>query len=90
MSNRLNRLDSEQVIRSSAVELESGELATRVAVFGGNLVPNEYDKIELTYITVGPGTGEIGTVVYKFDSNTVATLTLTYDGSNRLIDVARS
>jgi hypothetical protein len=89
-SNKMSALDAQQVIRSSVVELSSGDLAQRVAILGGNLVPQEYDQISLTYITSGNGTGEIGTVVYEFESNTVATLTLTYDGSNRLINVIRS
>lgn len=90
MANQMVGLDANQVIRSTAIELSSGQLAQKVAVLGGNLVPQEYDQITLTYIVAGPGTGEIGTVVYKYDGNTVATLTLSYDGSNRLIDVARS
>jgi len=53
---------------------------------GGNLVPDQYDQISLTYITSGNGTGEIGTAVYKLNGNTIATLTLTYDSSNRIID----
>lgn len=89
-SNGMSQLDAQQVIRSTVTELSSGQLAQKVAVLGGNLVPNEYDQIELTYITSGPGTGEIGTVVYKYQTNTVATLTLSYDVSNRLVDVARS
>ena len=90
MANTMVGLDANQVIRSTAVELASGELAQKVAVLGGNLVPQQYDQITLTYITSGNGTGEIGTAVYKYDGNTVATLTLTYDGSNRLTDVIRS
>ncbi len=52
---------------------------------GGNLVPDRYDEIALTYITSGNGTGEIGTAAYKLEGATIATLTLTYDSSNRLI-----
>lgn len=54
---------------------------------GGNLVPDQYDEIAMTYITSGNGVGEIGTVTYKLSSATIATLTLSYDASNRLINV---
>jgi len=56
----------------------------------GGLVPLQFDEIALTYIPSGNGTGQIGTAVYKLASVTVKTLTLTYDGSNRLIDVIAS
>lgn len=52
-----------------------------------------YDYTELSYITSGNGTGEIGTVIYKTGGSggtTVATRTLAYDGSNRLISVTKS
>ena len=65
-------------------------LAQRVAVIGGNLVPSEYNEIELTYVTAGNGIGEIETVTYKYSGNTVAVLTLSYDGTSRLINVVRS
>lgn len=56
----------------------------------GSLAPPQFDEIALTYITSGNGTGSIGTVVYKLASAVVATLTLIYDSSNRLIDVQKS
>ena len=56
----------------------------------GSLVPLFYDNLEITYVTSGPGTGEISTVVYYDGSTVVATLTFTYDGSDRLQTVARS
>lgn len=89
-ANKMSSLDASQVIRSTVTELPSGELAQKVAMLGGNLVPTEYDEITLSYIVAGPGTGEIGTVEYRFDGNLVATLTLSYDGSNRLTNVLRS
>jgi hypothetical protein len=52
--------------------------------------PPEYDEIELTYITSGNGTGEVETVIYKLDSVTQATLTLSYDANNRLSGVVKS
>ena len=53
-------------------------------------VPDSYDEINLTYVASGNGVGEIETVVYKLDSVTSGTLTLTYDSDNKLIGVVRS
>lgn len=53
----------------------------------GSLVPLEHDEIETTYVGA---TTDISTVTYKLAGTTVATLTLSYDGSNRLIGVVRS
>jgi hypothetical protein len=86
----LIQLDSGQVIRSQAEILNDGSLAQKVVSVGGNLVPKVYDSIALTYRVSAPGLGEIDTVVYKLGVVTVATLVLTYDGSNRLIGVVRS
>lgn len=56
----------------------------------GSLVPTTYNEIDLTYITSGNGTGQVGTAVYKLTGSTVKTLTLTYDASNRLSTVVAS
>lgn len=64
--------------------------ATTVSRLSGSLVPAAYDEVDLTYITVGPGTGQIGTAVYKLATVTIKTLTLTYDGSDRLSTVVAS
>lgn len=55
-----------------------------------NLVPFQYDNIELTYVAAGNGVGEIETVTYKDGSTTVSTLTLTYNADNKIISVVRS
>lgn len=58
-----------------------------------SLVPEAYDHISLTYVAAGNGAGEIETVVYRTGGGAgtiVATLTLAYDGSNRLLSVTRS
>jgi hypothetical protein len=89
-ANGMVNLDSEQVIRSQVEILSSGDLAQKVAVIGGNLVPKEYDEISLTYVTIGNGIGEIETVTYKYQTVTVAILTLSYDPGSRLINVIRS
>lgn len=51
------------------------------------LVPAKFDQIVTTYVGA---TTDIATVVYKDATVTVATLTLSYDGSNRLVDVTRT
>ena len=53
-------------------------------------IPSTYNEIELTYVPSGNGEGEIQTVVYKLDSDTVGTLTLSYNADNKLSGVVRS
>ena len=60
---------------------------------GGSFVAEAFDYIALTYVPSGNGVGEIQTAVYKTGGaagTTVATLTLAYDGSNRLSSVTKS
>lgn len=62
-------------------------------IIASSLIPEEYDYIALTYVTVGNGIGEIETATYKTGGaggTTVATLTLTYDASNRIASVTRT
>lgn len=57
------------------------------------LVPEEYDYLLLTYVSSGNGIGEVETVTYKTGGSggtTVATLTLTYDGDDKVSSVART
>ena len=89
-ANGMVQLDADQVIRTTADITNDGQLVQKVMTVGGNLVPEVYDTIELTYINAGPGTGEIGTVIYKLNTITITTLTLSYDISNRLISVVKS
>lgn len=88
-SNGLSSLDANQVIKSTARTTESGGVATGTVILN-SLVPSEYDQITLTYVAAGNGAGEVETATYKLNSVTVATLTLTYDASDRVIDVIRS
>ncbi len=72
------------------IESDINDLNARLA---GNLVPEIFDYIAVTYVGAGNGVGEIETVVYKSGGSggtTVATLTLAYDGSDRLSSVTRS
>lgn len=80
-------IDPGQALTGS-FDLPNGAL--RVLGMAGSLVPDQYDQISLTYIAAGPGAGEIYTVTYKLSGTSICILTLTYDGSNRLIDVVRS
>lgn len=60
---------------------------------GNGLVPSGYDYIGLTYVASGNGAGEIETVTYKTGGSggtTIATLTLTYDASDRIATVTKS
>ena len=60
------------------------------AVVVNSLITSEYDEIVLTYVTSGNGIGEIETAIYKLASIVVNTLTLSYDGNNKLSSVVRS
>lgn len=74
----------------SAIEADIDALNARLA---GNLVPETFDYIAVTYVAAGNGVGEIETVTYRTGGaagSLVATLTLAYDGSNRLASVTRS
>lgn len=74
----------------SSIESDLTSLNARLA---GNLVPETFDFLELTYVAAGNGAGEIETVTYKTGGgagSTVATLTLAYDASDRLSSVTRS
>ena len=96
MADRLSQLDANQVIRRSAGDLSNAtspdmpDAGLGVISIGGSLVPEKYDGIALTYVAAGNGVGEIETATYRLDGNTIATLTLQYDASNRMIDVQRS
>lgn len=83
----MSQLDPGQIIKTA---FEDSNAALKVRAIAGGLVPEVYDELALTYVAAGPGTGEIATVVYKLLGSTIATLTLGYDGSNRLNSVVRS
>jgi hypothetical protein len=73
---------------TSAKQDTSNNLLTALdSKLAGSLAPVEHDEVGLSYVGA---TTDISTVTYKLAGNPVATLTLTYDGSNRLIGVVRS
>lgn len=56
----------------------------------GNVIPENWDNIAITYVAAGNGVGEIETVVYSLSASTVRTLTLTYNSDNEVSNIARS
>jgi hypothetical protein len=69
------------------VVIATNQAAISVNPVAGNLVPVAYNELVISYVGA---TTDISTVVYKQATVTVATLTLSYDGSNRLIGVVRT
>lgn len=68
-------------------ELRASPVAVSIA---GSLVPEAFDYQDITYVGA---TTNINTVVYKSGGSggtVVATLTMGYDGSNRLTSVTRT
>lgn len=76
-----------EITQLTAINASTAALNTRLA---GALVPVAFDEVDITYITVGNGTGQAGTVQYRLATVLVKTLTLTYDASNRLSTVVAS
>jgi len=77
----------------SSLSAQAADIALLEDRLAGSLVPEQYDYIALTYVAAGNGAGEIETVEYRDGGSggtLVATLTLTYDGSDRLATVTRS
>lgn len=75
------------VVSSSALPSGAATEATIAARLSGSFVPHAYDEVVITY--VGAST-DIDTIVYKLASSTVKTLTMSYDGSDRLSGVVAS
>ena len=88
--------DSHSLTGRGQVTLENNgetvDSANPLPVAGFNsLVTSPYDYIALTYVASGNGAGEIETATYKDGGSggtTVATITLTYDSSDRIATVA--
>lgn len=76
---------TEALQQDQLTELQA--INTNTAKIGASLITEPYDNIALTYVGV---TTKIDTVTYKLGATTVATLTLNYDGSDRLTSVTRS
>jgi hypothetical protein len=76
---------------SGTMAVEDGTVNTTLTALSaksaGALVPFAHDEIVNTYVGV---TSRIATSVYKLAGVTVATVTYTYDGSNRLTNILRT
>jgi hypothetical protein len=72
---------------SSNQTLEISELVKLNGKTAAGLVPEKFDEQVITYVGA---TTDISTVTYKLATITVATLTMSYDGSNRLTGVVRT
>ena len=72
---------------TTETQLTAGTAAIGTVRVTNNLVPVNFDEIVVSYVG---STTDISSVVYKLATVTVATITLSYDGSNRLVGVVRS
>lgn len=80
MAIKFSQLDANQVLQASFDD----DLETFKSVDASSLIPCEFDEVDLSY------TGDdLTQVVYKKDSVTVATLTLSYSSGN-LTNIVRS
>lgn len=81
------QIDAAQAL-TGAYDLDQSAL--RTLSIGGNLVPERFDELALSYYEEGPGAGQLETVTYKLGGTTIAVLTFGYDLSTNLISVVRS
>lgn len=65
-------------------------IALVTARLAGSLAPVAFDEVDLTYVTVGNGIGQVETAVYSLASTPVKTLTFTYDANDQLSNVIAS
>lgn len=77
--------------RASEATLATRASEASLVAFSGKtaagFVPNKFDETVIAYVGA---TTDIDTVTYKLTGSTVATLTLSYDGSNRLTGVVKT
>lgn len=78
-----------EIVGSNGNILQPNSDGSQDVVNLGQLIPFEFNEIDLTNSTIGGQTVPT-TVIYKQGGVTVATLTLTYDGSANLLSVVRS
>lgn len=86
----------ETIIKDPSTGIKATVTDTRLDVNSltlNSLVPHAYDYIALTYVSAGNGIGQIETATYKTGGaggTTIAILTLTYDGDNKISSVTKS
>ena len=82
--------DSE-VLEASAVDNGDGKVAIEVFNSESSVIPGlsipKHDEIVLTYVAAGNGAGEIQTAVYKLAAVVVATVTIAYNGDDKISNV---
>jgi len=80
-----DELDTSSPVTGTRVGAE--KMLMDVNMMGASQVP-PFDEIIITYRTTGNGIGEIDQVVWRLNTITNATATLTYDASDRLSNVS--
>lgn len=68
------------------IETELSDFAAKTAA---GLVPEEFDELNISYVTSGNGVGEIYEVEYRNNGGLVITLRMTYDANDKLSNVSR-
>lgn len=90
MDGNIQSIAGDTPVISSAVQSSNTHLSSLDARLDGGLVPFTFDYQAISYVGV---TTDIDTIVYKSGGSggtTVATLTMGYDGSNRLTSITRT
>lgn len=83
------RYEERDATQTEILEHDNDKNAKRVLTFSP-MVPEDYDQIDLSYVTAGSnGAGEIEFVTYKKNTTTVAILQLSYNSDNKLTSVTR-
>ncbi len=86
MANVIGSGTARRLVDSDGDPLDNGAGKLNVSgILVNSLVPVAFDEMLLTY-----SGDNIATVVYKQSSATVATLTLTYDGSDNITRIVRT
>lgn len=89
----LASLEGKDFATQTTLAAQAADIGTLEDRLAGALIPEAHDYIALTYVAAGNGAGEIETVTYKTGGaggSTVGTLTLGYDGSDRLSTITKS
>ncbi len=75
----------------TVVAMQGDDSGNLMVVQGFSIAGHDY--VALTYVAAGNGVGEVETATYKTGGSggtTLATLTLTYDSSNRIATVTKT
>jgi hypothetical protein len=72
-----------------STKTKQDEIISKLGDVSGFDIPR-YDEIDIRYVPSGNGVGEIQYVIYSYHSVMVSMLTLTYNSSNKLINVTQA